>query len=78
MSITTETEKLDVSKFEVSVKGNPNIKTNMAIVGLGATGSSFILLLAHFLKLNRIYLIMIIYNTIIIMLVCMVLLIVWE
>lgn len=43
-------ERLDISKFEVSVKDNPNVRTNMAVVGLGATGSAFMMLLAHYLK----------------------------
>lgn len=51
----TELTRLDVSQFEVSVKDNPNARSRMAVVGLGATGSSFMLLLAHFLKYKEMY-----------------------
>lgn len=50
-------ERLDVTKFQVNVKDNPNTRTNIAIIGVGATGSSFLLLLAHFLKYAHNYVI---------------------
>ena len=44
------TEKLDIDSLNLEIKDNPNIYTNVVVIGLGATGSSFMLLLAHFLK----------------------------
>jgi len=44
------TEKLDINSLNMPIEDNPSIYTNVVVVGLGATGSSFILLLAHFLK----------------------------
>jgi len=44
------TEKLDISEFNIDTKKNMEIRTNVVVIGLGATGSSFLLLLGHFLK----------------------------
>lgn len=47
-------ERLDVSRFDIKInKRVADQPTRMAIVGLGATGSAFILLLGHFLRYNN-------------------------
>lgn len=43
-------EKLDISEFNIDTKKNREIRTNIAVIGLGATGSSFLLMIGHFLK----------------------------
>jgi len=52
MTEVMDKERIDISQFEIDVKNNPNTRSNMVVIGLGATGSSFMLLLAHFLKFN--------------------------
>lgn len=43
-------ETLDISKFNLEVKDNKLLRTRMGVIGLGATGSSFLMSLAHFIK----------------------------
>ncbi len=57
MSLGLKKNTIDISKFEIKTKNNPNINTNIAVIGLGATGSSFMLLLSHFLKYSDHYVI---------------------
>lgn len=47
--IDLQPETIDLSEYGVNTK-DQNLKTNMAIIGLGATGSSFMIPLSHFLK----------------------------
>lgn len=42
--------KLDMNDFNIDMSDNPNAQVNIAVVGLGATGSAFMILLAHLLK----------------------------
>jgi len=48
--MSESSEKLDVSQFNIDMTDKKITRSTIAIVGLGATGSSFMLLLAHFLK----------------------------
>lgn len=42
--------KLDMNDFNIDMSDNPNAQVNIAVIGLGATGSAFMILLAHLLK----------------------------
>ncbi len=48
-------KSLDITEFGIDIKDNEAIKTNIVIIGVGATGSSFMLLLAHLLKYTNRY-----------------------
>lgn len=50
MVTASSTASLDVSKYTLPIKDNAIIRSNIVVVGLGATGSAFMLLLSHFLK----------------------------
>jgi len=43
-------EMLDISKFNLKVKDNHSLRTRLGVIGLGATGSAFMMPLAHFMK----------------------------
>lgn len=42
--------KLDITQFNIDMKNDLSMRTNIAVIGLGATGSSFLLPLAHYLN----------------------------
>jgi len=55
----TANAKIDLSEFDINMGDNPNMRTHIAVIGVGATGSSFMMLLAHYLKnysRNHVYL----------------------
>ncbi len=45
------TDKLNITDFDIDMN-NKTIRTNIVVIGLGATGSAFMILLAQFMKLQ--------------------------
>ncbi len=43
-------DRLEVNNFSLDVKNNPLLNTSIVVVGLGATGSAFTMILAQYLK----------------------------
>lgn len=44
---------IDITKYQIDLKNEVKQKLKIAVIGLGATGSAFIMLLSHFLRYQR-------------------------